>query len=356
MSKHRKQQDSHPGDLADGDDDILSESEESEGQTVTMRIRRRMVNRRLDKYLNGRIAELSRTTIQRLIKQGDITVNGKTVKSSYEPDEGDIVDIRMPPPTATEIVPENILLDIVYEDEHMMAINKHAGIICHPSKSTQGGTIANAVAYYLGENIARSGDPIRPGIVHRLDKNTSGIMLLAKTDEALWRLGAQFENRIVQKTYLGIVEGSPRLDGDIIDQPLAAHPLIKERCLAPGMPVWSMLFKDAVTRYQVLERFRGYALVQMHPKTGRTHQLRIHMSAIGCPLLGDTLYGGHVVSEKDLTGEGNDAPLLEYQALHARQIEFQHPVTEKPMTLEAPLAKRLERIIEILRASRTKLG
>jgi len=319
-------------------------------ETVTLRIRRRMVGRRLDKYLNGRLPNLSRTTIQRLIRQGDITVNKKTVKPSYEPDGGDIVDINIPPQPPTEIIPEDIPLDVIYEDRHMLAINKQTGVICHPSKPGQCGTIANAAAFYLGGDIARGEDPSRPGIVHRLDKNTSGVMLIAKTDEALWRLCLQFEKRTVHKTYWGIVEGNPRLDGDIINQPLAAHPMIKERCLAPGMPVWSMMFKEAVTRYEVAERFGRFAVVHMYPQTGRTHQLRIHMSAIGCPMMGDVLYGGHLVSQKDITAAGDESPLIQHQALHAMRIEFMHPITEAPMTIEAPLPERLTHIVDLLRA------
>lgn len=335
----------------DDDNDHVGDAEDGM-ETVTLRIRRRIPGRRIDKYLRFRVPRLSRTMIQRLIKSGDITVNDRLVKASYEPDGGDIIEVRVPPPVPTEIIPENIPITIIHEDDHMMAINKQTGIICHPSKPGQAGTIANAVAYYLGENIARGGDPSRPGIVHRLDKNTSGVMLIAKTDEALWRLSLQFERRTVHKTYVGIVEGSPRLDGDIIDQPLASHPMIKERCLAPGMPVRSMLFKEAVTRYQVVRRFRGFTLVEMHPKTGRTHQLRIHMSAIGCPMLGDTLYGGHKISEHDLTGKGDTSPLIEFQSLHAARIEFAHPITEKPMKLEAPLSPKLQSIVDLLELSR----
>lgn len=335
----------------DEGNDIAGDTEDGM-ETVTMRIRRRIPGRRIDKYLRHRVPRLSRTMIQRLIKSGDITVNNRAVKASYEPNGGDIVEVRVPPPVPTEVIPENIPIDIIHEDDHMMAINKRTGIICHPSKPGQSGTIANAVAYYLGENIARGEDPSRPGIVHRLDKNTSGVMLIAKTDEALWRLCLQFERRQVHKTYVGIVEGSPRLDGDVIDQPLAAHPMIKERCLAPGMPVRSMLFKEAVTRYRVVRRFRGFALVEMHPETGRTHQLRIHMSSIGCPMLGDTLYGGHLVSEYDLTGKGDKAPLIEFQSLHAARIEFAHPISEKTMALEAPLSRKLRSIVDLLESFR----
>jgi 23S rRNA pseudouridine1911/1915/1917 synthase len=329
-----------------------SEDDDAEMREERLRIRRRVVGRRIDKYLCGRFPRISRTLMQKLIKQGDVTVNGKTVKCSYEPGAGDLVELKVPPPPATDIIPEDIPLDIVYEDAHLIALNKPVDIICHPSNPTQMGTIANGLAFYAGQNLSHGDDPFRPGIVHRLDKNTSGIMLTAKHDEAHWRLGLQFERRVVQKTYFGICEGELALDGDLIDQPLAAHPMVRERHVVPGFPTREMLFKEAVTRYQVQERFRGFTIVHMFPKTGRTHQLRVHMSALGHPLMGDSLYGGHYFSEQDLAGSGDEAPLLKFQALHALRIEFRHPIKEHPMTLEAPLPERLARIVDLLRQHR----
>lgn len=338
--------------LDDSAGELESSDAEPEFQLEKLRIRRRVVGRRLDKYLHGRFPRISRTMMQKLIKQGDVTVNGKTAKCSYEPGAGDIVELRVPPPEPTDVIPEDIPIAIVYEDAHMMAINKHIGIICHPSHPSQTGTIANGLAFYAGQNLSHGDDPFRPGIVHRLDKNTSGVMLVAKTDEAHWRLGLQFERRTIQKTYFGIAEGVVSLDGDIIDQPLAAHPAVKDRYIVPGFPTREMLFKEAVTHYRVQERFRGFTIVHMYPKTGRTHQLRVHMSSIGHPLMGDTLYGGHHFSEKDLTGTGGEDPLLTFQALHAFKIEFNHPISEKRMELEAPLPDHLQRIVDMLRQHR----
>jgi 23S rRNA pseudouridine1911/1915/1917 synthase len=335
--------------------ETLSEEGEEEFQLERIRVRRRVVGRRLDKYLHGRLPRLSRTLIQKLIKQGDVTVNGKVMKCSYEPGANDLIELRVPPPLPLEVIPQEIPLDILYEDEHIIALNKQIGIICHPSHPSQTGTIANALAFYAGQNLSHGDDPFRPGIIHRLDKNTSGVMLIAKSDEAHWRIGLQFERRTIQKTYFGICEGEISLDSDIIDQPLAAHPMIQERYMVPGFPTREMLFKDAVTHYRVVERFKGFTIVHLHPKTGRTHQLRVHMSAIGHPLLGDTFYGGHHFSERDLTGgEGSAEPLLEFQALHAMRIEFCHPITEKTMTIEAPLPPRLTRIVDLLRTHRRK--
>lgn len=328
------------------------EFEEGKSEQVTFQVRKALPDRRLDKYVHGRYPRISRTLIQRLIKQGAVTVNGKPSKASYAPEEGDVIEMWVPPPEPTDIAGENIPLDILYEDDELLAINKQAGIICHPAKASQGGTIANAVVYHLQQKVSHGDDPLRPGIIHRLDKNTTGVMLIAKTDEAHWRISSQFERRTVEKTYVGIVEGDVQLDQDIINAPLAAHPTIKDRYMVPGMRRLPMVTKEAVTHYQVLERFRGFTLVQLRPKTGRTHQLRVHMSYIGHPMMGDVIYGGHLYSEKELTGEGGTEPLIDHQSLHARRIKFVHPITEKTMELEAPLSGRMRTVVELLRKHR----
>ena len=333
-------------------DPPLAENEPEEVQVERLHIRKRLASR-LDKYLRGRYPRLSRTLLQRLIKEGAVTVNGLPTKASYEPDAGDVVELIIPPPEPIDVIPEDIPINVIYEDDYMLAINKTTGIICHPAKGTQTGTLANALAYY-SNRLSRVNEPFRPGIVHRLDKNTTGVMLVAKMDEAHWRLSLQFERRTIRKTYLGIVEGNPSLDGDLIDRPLAAHPSIKDRYLMPGMPSRAALFKEAVTQYQVQERFKGYALVHMFPKTGRTHQLRVHMSTIGHPIVGDTFYGGHRVSEKDLAGTGSEESLIDHQALHALRIEFVHPIAETPLTIEAPVPANILRIIDLLRKHRSR--
>ena len=298
---------------------------------------------------------MSRTLIQRLIKLGVITVNKRPTKASYEPEGGDRVDLVIPPPEPYDVIPEEIPLDIVYEDEHLIAINKQKGIIVHPSRGTQARHARQWRWRSMPARLSRGDDPFRPGIVHRLDKNTTGVMLVAKTDEAHWRLALQFERRTVRKTYLGVVEGGPELDSDVINAPLAAHDTIKDRYIVPGMhaKLHSKLHKEAITEYEVVERFRGYSLVHLHPRTGRTHQLRVHMSYIGHPMAGDTFYGGHHVSEMHLTGQGSDSPLTSQQALHAYRIRFNHPIIEKRMELEAPPPSELARLIALLRAYRT---
>lgn len=312
------------------------------------RVRRRISGRRLDKYLHGRFPRISRTTIQRFIKQGLVTVNGMPTKASYEPAAGDRVEVNLPPPPPSEVVPEEIPLDILYEDEWMLAINKQAGIICHPARATQSGTVANAVAFHA-KTLSRTDDPFRPGIVHRLDKNTTGVMLIAKSDEAHWRIALQFERRTIRKQYFAICEGRFQLDGDMINKPLAPHPETTQRMILPSAsPPRQAMFKEAITEYRVNTRYARYTTVDLFPKTGRTHQLRVHMASLGHPIVGDVMYGGKPVSEADLTGAGDTAPLIVHQALHAGRIRLMHPIREKPLEVEAPLPENMRRILELL--------
>ncbi len=323
--------------------------DDDQAERVRLHIRRKLPGRRLDKYLHGRFPRLSRTAIQRLIKQGAITVNGEGTKASYEMSGGDVVELVIPPPEPREVVPEEIPLDIVYEDDHLLALNKPAGIICHPARGDQTGTLANGLVFYANQ-LSHGEDPFRPGIVHRLDKNTTGIMLVAKSDEAHWRLALQFERRTVQKTYLALVHGNPQLDGDTIDAPIGVHPVVREKFAVMVRENKIDLAKSAVTHYEVAERYKGYALVKLFPKTGRTHQLRVHMSYIGHPVAGDTMYGGRVISEFDLTGSGSVEPIFAHQALHAWKIQFRHPILEQPVELEAPFPPPFRKVVSILRS------
>jgi 23S rRNA pseudouridine1911/1915/1917 synthase len=337
------------------EDEILDRPfpiDEATAKRVRLRIRRKLPGRRLDKYLHGRYPHLSRTSIQRLIRQGAITINGEPTKPSYEMNGGDLVDLVIPDPEPPEVIPEDIPLDVLYEDDHLIALNKDTGIICHPARATQTGTIVNALAFYSSQ-LSHGQDPFRPGIVHRLDKNTTGVMLVAKNDEAHWRLSLQFERRTVQKTYLAVVVGEMELDGDTIDAPIGVHPIVREKFAVMIHENKINVAKHALTRYEVAERFRGFTLVKLLPKTGRTHQLRVHMSHIGHPIVGDQMYGGPLVSQHSLTGEGSETPLLTHQALHAWRIAFRHPITEKPMEIEAPFRSRFRKLMLLLRRTRS---
>lgn len=335
------------------DEDILERPipiDDDETERVTLEIRRDLPGRRLDKYLHNRFPRMSRTALQRLIKQGAITINGHPSKASYELSAGDTIDLVLPKPERREVIPEDIPIDVVWEDEHLLAINKQPGIICHPARANQSGTLANALVYYANE-LSHGEDPFRPGIVHRLDKNTTGIMLVAKTDEAHWRLSLQFERRTIQKTYLAVVHGNPQLDGDTIDAPIGIHPVVREKFAVMVRENKIDLAKNAVTFYEVGERYPHHALVKLFPKTGRTHQLRVHMSHIGYPIVGDTMYGGRPISEFDITGAGSTEPIFEYQALHAWRISFRHPIHETPLEIEAPFPAQFRKLVTLLRGT-----
>ncbi len=278
MSDEKKDLKAAPDGTADGDCETVEQLGEAAGgkQRARIVIRRKMPGKRLDKYLNGRFRKISRTVIQRQIKRGEITVNGKPTKNSYEMDAGDVIDIVFPSPEPYEVVPQDIPLDIVYEDDFVLAINKPADMIAHPARRSQMGTVANAVAFH-SSSLANTGGPFRPGIVHRLDKNTTGVMIVAKTNEAHWRLALQFERRETEKVYLAIVHGEPEFDEDVINVPIGQHPTVHDRYVATGFAerlsakFAKKLSKEAVTRYCVRHRFGGFSLVELFPRrAGRT--------------------------------------------------------------------------------------
>ena len=317
-------------------------------------IRRSLPGRRLDKYLAGRLGYMSRTALQQYIHEGAVTVNGRAVKPSCIIRSGDAIEMTLPQREEKVFEPQDIPLEVVYEDDDIVVINKQAGLLVHPARGHRDQTLLNALAFYfLKRQSSEMADlPVReshrPGIVHRLDRDTTGIMILAKTELALWRLGRQFELRRVQKTYQAIVHGTMELDEDVIDMPIGLHPKIREKYAVhrgTGLPFGTVV-KSAITQYKVLRRLKGptaghagFTLVEMYPKTGRTHQLRVHMSFLGHPIAGDKLYGGGPIYRSQLEGRSDvaEGPIITRQALHARAIQFQHPRTLKLMRLEAPL-------------------
>jgi len=318
------------------------------------------LTRRVDQYLVDRVPHLSRAGVQRLIDEGLVKVNGKVIKASYRPKEGDVVEMVAPPEPVSEIVPENIPLEILYEDEHFLALNKQANLMVHPARGKWTGTLVNGLVYYGAKWSTVNGN-WRPGILHRLDRNTTGGMLVAKSDEAHWRLARQFENRTIQKTYLAVVHGVPELLADVIDMPIGKDRYVREK---QAVRKESNGGRPAVTKYEVLEAFEGpkgvvlaegewpsdknqkrppgkFAFVQLSPKTGRTHQLRVHMMARGHPMVGDTMYGGKVFEMGEFR--------FGRQALHAQRITFVHPGTLERMTIEAPLPGDMGELLSILR-------
>ncbi|HEY7090526.1 MAG TPA: RluA family pseudouridine synthase [Tepidisphaeraceae bacterium] len=319
--------------------------EESETEQFRWRLSKNLT-RRLDQYLVDRVGYLSRAEVQRLIKDGLVKVNEHTTKASYHPREGDEVEMFAPPRPVSELVPEPIPLEVIYEDEHFLALNKQKDLIVHPARGQWTGTLVNGLVNY-GKKWSTTGGNWRPGILHRLDRNTTGVMLVAKSDEAHWRLARQFENRTIQKTYMAVVQGELPLLGDVIDMPIGKDRYVREKQAVRKVINGG---KPAVTIYEVKEKLRTtngrleqkYSLVRLSPKTGRTHQLRVHMSAIGCPIVGDTVYGGRVFESGNFR--------FDRQALHAYEITFVHPATLKQMTLSAPLPEDMNELLARIRA------
>lgn len=316
--------------------------EESETEQYRWRLSKTLT-RRLDQYLVDRVGYLSRAHVQRLIDEGLVKVNSKTTKASYHPREGDIVEMFAPPKPISELIPEPIPLEIVYEDEHFLALNKQKDLIIHPARGQWTGTLVNGLVHY-GSKWSTTGGSWRPGILHRLDRNTTGIMLVAKSDEAHWRIARQFENRTIQKTYLAVIHGSLPLLGDVIDMPIGKDRYVREKQAVRKVENGG---RPAVTIYEVKESLKwkdeAFSLVRLSPKTGRTHQLRVHMSAIGCPIVGDTIYGGRVFEDEGFR--------FDRQALHAYEITFVHPGTLQTMTLSAPLPADINGLLTRLRGA-----
>jgi 23S rRNA pseudouridine1911/1915/1917 synthase len=335
--------------------------EEDGAQHIHLVIKRQLPVQRIDKYLKNRYKDFSRNMIQRLIQEQAVTVNERPTKASYQLKGGDRVDLILPPIPSDEIEPELIPLDILYEDEHMIALNKQANLIVHPARGNQRGTLVHGLAYYSNSLSSVNGQ-FRPGIVHRLDRNTTGVMVVAKTDTAHWRLAHQFEHRHVQKTYLALVHGTVELDGDVIEIPLGRHPYIREKYAAR-----TESGKSAVTKYELQKQYRGYALLKMMPRTGRTHQIRVHLNLIKHPIVADTIYGGKTMTLPQLadgqplpkpgepgSGLGEEDMVLERQALHAAELKLSHPINGKEMHFQAPLPDDMQLLLHLLDRYRSK--
>jgi 23S rRNA pseudouridine1911/1915/1917 synthase len=260
------------------------------------------------------------------------------------------VRFTVPQPPREGPAAEEIPLAFLHVDEWMAAIDKPPGMVVHPAKGNWKGTLAGALKWHLerdGGGLSTAGGAARPGIVHRLDRDTSGVIVVARSEEAHHALARQFERRTTAKTYLAITQGAPRLDRDEIDMPIGIHPYQREKMAVRRDHATS---REAVTRYEVLERFRAGALVRVTPKTGRTHQIRVHLAAIGCPVLCDGLYSGRTLIEPGFLRLPAGPPLLERQALHAASLEIDHPASGERLTFSAPLPADLERMLAALRS------
>ncbi|MCC6799596.1 MAG: RluA family pseudouridine synthase [Anaerolineae bacterium] len=286
------------------------------------------VGERLDKVLAARFDTLSRSQIQTLIRDGQVLVNGQVIKVSYRLADGDAVSIALPEDTADhEPSPEAIPLDIVYEDDQVAVVSKPAGMVVHPAFGHSSGTLVNAVLARWPE-IASFSEPSRAGIVHRLDKDTSGVLIVAKTHAALESLRAQFKGREVRKRYLALVDGAPETPEGVINAPIGRDPAQRKRMAVRHDG------REAITEFRVVEHYADYSLVEVYPKTGRTHQIRVHLAFIGHPVAGDTVYGRR-----------KQAIRLKRHFLHAAAITFTRPGSSEAITAEAPLPAGLENIL-----------
>ena len=314
---------------------------------VTFDIKKAFEDRRIDRYLASRLPDYSRTFLQKLVKEGAVLVNGRTVKSSYDIQKGDFISVRVPVLEESKIVPEDIPIDIVYEDDYLMLINKPYDMVVHPAGRHHCGTVVNALAFHC-QNLSQVNGPLKAGIVHRLDRDTSGIMLTIKSDAVHSQIAMQFEKRSVKKEYLAVVEGELMLDSDEISLPIARHIIDSQK-----MAVRHDIGKEAVSIYEVIERFRGYTFVKIMPKTGRTHQIRVHMRAIGHPVVADFMYSSQescylsdLLQKKREEGE---LPIIDRQALHAHRIEFFHPIQNKKMEFEVDMPADISALVSTLR-------
>lgn len=307
-------------------------------------------------FLAAHLPAFSRATLQRAIDAGHVNVDDVVAKPSLRLRAGNQVIVRQIDVPREGPAPQNIALAILHEDDAIVVVDKPAGMIVHPAKGHWEGTLASALAHHFGALSGRGG-PTRPGIVHRLDRDTSGVIVVAKNDQVHDAISAQFQSREVEKEYIAIVVGVPDRDQDVIDEPIGDHPTHREK---KAIRREDASARPAVTKYEVMERFRGFAFVRVSPQTGRTHQIRIHLAHAGYPVLCDRLYGGRAtLSELELmprgrisagtaSGEQANALLLDRQALHAHRLTITHPLTADRMTFEAPLPADILKTLESL--------
>ena len=308
---------------------------------------------RLDAFLAQHLSDYSRVHLRRAITAGAARVDEYGAKPSYRLRAGQRVRFVLPELPREAPRPENIPLEILFQDDWLAAVNKPPGMVVHPARGHWSGTLASAVQYHLG-TLSTAGGPTRPGIVHRLDRDTSGVILVARHDQAHARLAAQFESRSIQKEYYALVSGRPRLDRDMIDEPIGMHPQHREKM---AIRRGEAAAREAQSFYEVQERFDGFAAMRILPKTGRTHQIRVHLHHIGCPVLCDRQYGGRAqITRGEIRRDpSNQEVLLDRQALHARKISLTHPGSGEPLTIEAPLPADISAVVAELRLYR-RLG
>ena len=287
--------------------------------------------KRIDAYLSEKLEDTSRVTIQRLLEKGKILVNGKKVKASYKVQEGDKIQVEEETPVETHIKAQNIPLDIIYEDNDIIVVNKPKGMVVHPANGNPDGTLVNAIMAICKDSLSGIGGEIRPGIVHRLDKDTSGVIVVAKNDKAHINLSEQIKEHKVKKTYIALVRGIVKENEATINMPIGRSEKDRKKMAVTKKG------KEAITHFKVLERYDNYTLLQVQIETGRTHQIRVHLAQVGYPIVGDEVYSN-----------GKNEWNIQGQCLHAKSLEFIHPGTGQKVYMEAELPKYFKEILNDL--------
>lgn len=324
-------------------------------ETLHFAVEAENAEERLDVYLAARLPQFSRTAIRRSIQAGEIQVDGKRAKPAFRLRGTEAIQVRMAPQDRTGPEPEKIPLDILFEDDDFAVVNKPTGMVVHPAKGHWAGTLASALAFHF-QQLSTLGGAQRPGIVHRLDRDTSGVILVAKNDQAHMALAKQFEAREVEKEYFAICRGQFDRDRDWIREPIGVHPYQREKMAIRANHETS---RSAETFVEVQERFAKFVAFRVYPKTGRTHQIRVHLAHVGCPVLCDPLYAGHRrITAADLSTKSSadkEDVILDRLALHARRIRIRHPSTQEQMEFEADIPPELESVMARFQAASDKV-
>ena len=294
-------------------------------------VKKEQANIRLDKVVSLLDKELSRMEVQRLIEEGEILVTDKREKPSYKVKEGDLITVKRKPPKEIEMKAQEIPIEVIYEDDDIIVVNKPKGMVVHPAVGNLDGTLANAIMAICKDSLSGIGGQIRPGIIHRLDKDTSGILIVAKNDQAHIDISNQIKNRETCKIYIALVRGEVKENEATINMPIGRSTKDRKKMAVTKKG------KEAVTHFKVIKRYKGYTLLEIKIDTGRTHQIRVHLAEIGYPIVGDMVYSN-----------GKNPFGITGQCLHAKSIEFVHPRTKEKMHLEAPLPKYFEEILREL--------
>lgn len=310
-------------------DEIIAENNICVAEKITIDVSKEDKGCRIDKFLAENLKDYTRSYVQKLIENGCVKIMGKSVKTNYKVKDGESIEVNFPEAEKTDIVPENIPLDIVYEDSDLLVVNKCQGMVVHPAPGNYSGTLVNALMYHCGNELSGINGEIRPGILHRIDKDTSGLLLVAKTNAAHLFLAEQIKAHSLTRAYLAIVHGGFKEKEGTVNLPIGRHPSDRKK-----MTVTYKNSREAVTHYYVKEALGKYTYVECVLETGRTHQIRVHMSHNGHPIVGDKTYG---VKKEEFNLNG--------QLLHAYKIGFIHPTTKKYMEFSAPLPKYFEKVL-----------